>query len=283
MKKYGIPAVILIACVALLFFFGQHLEGDAGARQPAGTKPAAGTTAMAADGIHPQLIAHAGGAVYGYRLTNSLEALDQAVASGFHYIELDFSTTSDGHIVLIHDWEGTAQRLLGSAGQRTLEGFTSAETMAGLTLPTLDQLLAWLADHPDCTIITDTKDADNVGLLEALKAQAGEQAGAFLPQAYSYEEYQRIRELGFENVILTLYKMHSDQAALTDFVQTSRPWAITLPEERLEQTLVTALAQAGAVVYTHTIDSVDTFDQWSAMGLTGIYTDYFQPARWLYG
>ena len=60
--------------------------------------------AMAEDGEHPRLIAHAGGAVYGYRLTNSLEALDRAWEAGFRFIELDFQRTSDGEIVLIHDW-----------------------------------------------------------------------------------------------------------------------------------------------------------------------------------
>ena len=30
-------------------------------------------------------------------------------------------------------------------------------------------------------------------------------------------------------------------------------------------------------------NSVDFVDAWSGKGLTGIYTDYFTPNRWLYG
>ena len=39
------------------------------------------------DGEHPSLIAHAGGAVYGYRLTNSLEALDASYENGFRVFD----------------------------------------------------------------------------------------------------------------------------------------------------------------------------------------------------
>ena len=59
----------------------------------------------------PALIAHAGGAIYGFRLTNSLEALEEAYACGHRVLEVDLSLTSDGEIVLIHDWEEMALRL----------------------------------------------------------------------------------------------------------------------------------------------------------------------------
>jgi hypothetical protein len=52
----------------------------------------------AENGGLPTLVAHAGGAVYGYRLTNSLEALDTAYNGGHRFVELDFEITSDGEI-----------------------------------------------------------------------------------------------------------------------------------------------------------------------------------------
>ena len=110
---------------------------------------------MAEDGEHPRLIAHAGGAIYGYRLTNSLEALDRAWEGGFRFIELDFERSSDGEIVLIHDWEAMAERLLGAEGQRRKADFLAADALAGLTLLDLAGLLDWLGAHPGCQIITD--------------------------------------------------------------------------------------------------------------------------------
>ena len=102
-----------------------------------------------------QLVAHAAGAVYGYRRTNSEEALDTAYWNGFLYFELDFERTSDGKTVLIHDWDSMAGRMFGRAGQLTLEEFRTSDTFMDLTVMDLDDLLKWLDRHPDCFIITD--------------------------------------------------------------------------------------------------------------------------------
>ena len=52
----------------------------------------------------PRLIAHAGGDIYGIRMTNSLQALDRSYEEGFRFIEVDICLTSDGVPVLLHDW-----------------------------------------------------------------------------------------------------------------------------------------------------------------------------------
>src|SRR5690606_19320291 len=59
----------------------------------------------------PPLVAHAGGAIYGFKLTNSLEALEESYENGFKLIEMDFEWTSDGKVVAIHDWGPMVERL----------------------------------------------------------------------------------------------------------------------------------------------------------------------------
>jgi len=238
--------------------------------------------AMAADGEHPQLIAHAGGAVFGYRLTSSREAMDLAYANGFRFMELDFSMTSDYQIVLLHDWEGTANRLLGSPGVRTLDQFLSDRAMAGLTLLDLAGLEDWLEAHPDVSIITDTKSEANYTFLEFLYGRSETMADRFIPQAYSYEEYTQIKELGYDRIILTLYKIQTDPDTLAAFAAQEHPWAVTIPWERLNDQLMSKLSATGVSIYTHSVNSVDTFEAWKDKGLTGLYTDYFTPNRWLY-
>lgn len=51
------------------------------------------------------LIGHAGGALHGKLLTNSKEALENSKKNGLKIIELDLSTTRDGHLIAAHDWE----------------------------------------------------------------------------------------------------------------------------------------------------------------------------------
>ena len=55
--------------------------------------------------VKRELIAHAGGVLDGYVYTNSLEALQNAVANGYKYIEADLLLTSDSVLVAAHSWE----------------------------------------------------------------------------------------------------------------------------------------------------------------------------------
>lgn len=51
-----------------------------------------------------QYIAHAGGSVYRYMYSNSIEAVENSLRHNFKYIELDLSITSDSQLVAWHDW-----------------------------------------------------------------------------------------------------------------------------------------------------------------------------------
>ena len=247
--------------------------------------PAEVSLAMTEDGEHPKLIAHAGGAVYGYRLTNSLDALNHSYEEGFRFIEVDLNKTSDGELVLIHDWDSVSQRMLGRTGPCTLQEFQDCTVMAGMTLLTMADLLDWLADHPDCNIITDIKYEDNCAMLEMLAEQAGDQISQFIPQVFTYEEYDKIQEMGYDRVILTMYHLYGKNMKTDELIQFARdkaPWAVTISESRLNQALLTALVDESVAVYAHTVNTVDAVDKWADYGLTGIYTDYFTPSHWLY-
>ena len=50
------------------------------------------------------IIYHAGGTVQGITYTNSREAIEKSLEEGHYFIEIDFSHTSDGHLVCAHAW-----------------------------------------------------------------------------------------------------------------------------------------------------------------------------------
>lgn len=233
------------------------------------------------DGEHPSLIAHAGGAVYGYRLTNSLEALENSYANGFRVFELDFEMTNDGKYVLLHDWESMAGRMLFGEGKRSFDEFKSADKFASLTLLDLEGILAWLSEHNDCYIVTDAKCGNEPFLSELYKA-SGELAERFIPQAYSYDEYEMAKNIGFERVILTLYGMNDTEESLFTFAESKKPWAITIPASVITETIVSRLAELGIYTYAHTVNDLSFFEEWRDFGLYGIYTDYFCPIKWVY-
>lgn len=233
------------------------------------------------DGEHPSLIAHAGGAVYGYRLTNSLEALDASYENGFRVFELDFEVTGDGEYVLLHDWESMAERMLFGEGKMTLDEFKNAEKFASLTLLSLDELLSWLSVHEDCYVVTDGK-CGNDPFLSELYEISGALSERFIPQAYTYDEYRMAKDIGFERVILTLYGMNDTEDGLVAFAENERPWAITIPKDVMTKTLVSRMAELEIFTYAHTVNDLSFFEEWHEWGLYGIYTDYFCPIKWVY-
>lgn len=235
-------------------------------------------------GISPQaqkqLVAHAGGAIYGYRYTNSREAFDNAYAGGYKYIEADLSLTADGVPVLIHDWDAMAERMLFSAGRRTHDEFMSSPTFAGLTLMDAQALFDWMKGHDGCMIITDCKD-DNAEIISYLFDAAPELRERFIVQIYSAEEYEQIKKLGAENIILTLYRMDTAAPAeIAGFAAGHPLWALTVSAARLDEEMLECFEQAGITVYAHTVNELAQFEKLSALGLDGIYTDYFVPAHW---
>lgn len=241
---------------------------------PGGEAPAASTAAR------EQLVAHAGGAIYGYRYTNSLEAFDNAYAGGYKYIEADLSLTEDGVPVLIHDWEAMAERMVFSPGRLTHSQFMQAQTFAGLTLMDGQALLRWMGEHRECMIITDCKD-DNAEIISALFDAAPELKDRFIVQIYSTGEYDEIKALGARNIILTLYRQQEiDPDGIAEFAAEHPLWALTVGIGRLDGQMLECFEQAGITVYAHSVNDVSQFEKWHAAGLDGIYTDYFVPARW---
>ncbi len=69
--------------------------------------------------------------------------------------------------------------------------------------------MIWLQQHPDVRIITDIKTNDNVNILAEIANSYPEAIQQFIPQIYSFVEYEPILELGYQDVILTLYRLDS--------------------------------------------------------------------------
>ena len=70
---------------------------------PLSEKYAIRTTSMLSDSQY--FIAHGCGEIDGYTYTNSLEALQKSIASGYRYIEIDLAMTSDSVLVCSHGFE----------------------------------------------------------------------------------------------------------------------------------------------------------------------------------
>lgn len=232
---------------------------------------------QALPGILPQFVAHGGAEVAGQRVTNTLQALNAAYDRGQRLIEVDFSWTSDRHLVLLHDWHETYWRLFvqpaGRSGVPDRDTFNHLTMHHGLTQLNLEQLLAWLRERPDAVIITDIKAGSAEGLA-VIAQRAGKQIRQFVPQIYRMAEYRSVRALGYERIIFTLYRTDIADGEILNFAASHRLMAVTMPANRVVTgTLARRLAQQGVWVYAHTVNRIDFFDYLRGRGVSGIYSD----------
>lgn len=229
-----------------------------------------------ADGDKPVFIAHGGGSYLNHSLTNTLEALNANYAKGFRYFELDFSWTSDTKLVAIHDWNYSIKKyypeLKGGIVPSHSE-FLNTKMKYGLTQLDVYSVIKWLKDKKDVFLITDIKQ-ENIKALKLLFSIDKNIKDYVIPQVYSYKEYEIAKNIGFKNIILTLYKMKISKNDLLYFADTKKPYAITVYFQIAKNsTIIEDLKNRKITVYTHTVNDIDKFYALKKSGLHGIYTD----------
>lgn len=140
--------------------------------------------------VSQRLVAHAGGAFRGMTYTNSREALDASYHAGFRVFELDFEWTSDGKLVLVHDWKQTSAQFCIAPHIFSYSEFQTRARCDGLTQLTFDDLRAWLLRHPDALVVTDTK-KDNRRLFAAIGRFGSDIAPQLILQVYVFPNSAR--------------------------------------------------------------------------------------------
>ncbi len=282
-KKIRITALILIgvvlfaaACIAVLVLIpGRGISTVSKGRELLANE---------------KYIIHAGGFVTGedgqqYSYTNSVEALNSCYDNGNRIAEFDLMITSDDEIVCAHDeaeegGEGWAHGLPGvgdPVNPPTLEGFLGAKFMGSLTTMSLDELAAFMRQHSDLYVVTDVKD-DNEEVCRRIRQDYPDLMRNFIIQIYHEDEYDRIKQLGFNNIIYTLYRADDSELekdALLGFVNDTKLLAVTFWEDYPKQYEETfnALKETKVPLFAHTVNDRESMRRLLDQGVTGLYTD----------
>jgi glycerophosphoryl diester phosphodiesterase len=223
------------------------------------------------------IVAHACGEYRAMKYTNSLEALEYNYTKGFRLFEIDFNYTADGHIVLIHDWNLTAARLLGTGGKvYSLEEYVKTKPKGGLTLLSIKSLALWMDKHNDAYIVTDCK-LNNTKMLQKIRSEYPKMAKRLLPQMGPFSEYHRLRNMGYDNIILALYKTDYSDGDVVNFVSDHNLLAVSMTQKRAETSLPMRLKKLNMKVYAHTVNSRSKYHQLIEKGVYGVYTDSILP------
>lgn len=239
-----------------------------------------------------RLIAHAFGEVDNKIETNSKEAFINAWENGFRVVEGDFTYTSDGVLVLRHDFEkdGSYARLdIPTAGDVVMDSQTFTDTPIIFTQTPLRavDLMYLMAEYPDMYLVTDTKDTDKVTVQRQFRDIVNiaknighpEVLDRVIPQLYNKGMIDWIREIHpFENWIFTLYLYNNpDYADIAAFCKTKGIQTVTLHIDRATKENVGKLKAKGLKVYAHTTNRYLTMKKMVDIGVDGIYTDRIKP------
>lgn len=146
-----------------------------------------------------ELIAHAGGAIEGHTMTNSLEAFEMAVARGYRYVELDLQMTSDSVMVAAHSWrdfnESSGYAHWGDSVP-SLSEFKSRIIKGRFTPLTATDIMGLLEKHGHVFLVTDK--ISDASLLERFFPGMKHR---MVVEAFSYKDFEELRRRGFHRVL----------------------------------------------------------------------------------
>ena len=231
--------------------------------------------------LYEKVIAHGGGAYKGYETTNSVEALNHSIRSGYKYIELDMDLSADDRIIMLHDWDRTAQHYYGKTFDKKISfsSFQALKVHGQFEVLTFDKLVPILKANQELRIITDTK-GNNQKLLETIETKYPEVMEQIIPQIYDYDQWLAVKNLGFDTMIFTLYAMEEiDTEKLASFVAEKNIFAVAMPDYIAEKGYCTALAKRGIRVYVHPVTAYEDAVHYQKLGAWGVYSGSLLPAE----
>ena len=240
------------------------------------------------------LIAHGLGEVGGKNVLNCLEAFEENYAAGIRVFEVDLRMTSDGHVVLRHDWRAKMQEGVSETSIPTLEEFLAAPISGKYTPLSFRDLLYLMEQHPDICIITDTKFVNEEEVTRQFRAMLDDAYetgltylfGRMVIQIYTPLMFKVADHLyHFPYYIFTLYNSDFDgtedsfrQQAV--FCQENGIMGITMSDYWWTDNAPDYYPIAswrGIRIYVHTVNDADRANSLLASGVSGIYTDTLLP------
>ncbi len=226
-------------------------------------------------------IVHAGGYIESaggeqINYTSSVEALNNCYSKGNKFCELDFLMTTDKKLVCAHAWKQLYKDGLPLEEAVSLEDALSCRMENEFTPLWLGSLVDFLRSHDDLYIVTDIKQDYNAEGAKMIAEYCPDLKDRFIIQVYHEEEATVMEELGFNNIIFTLYRTEEEERtadALLDAASKHDFVAFTAKKAFINEEFVADIKATGIPLFTHTVNSADEMKEFIKLGVDGFYSD----------
>jgi len=240
-------------------------------------------TATAYDTLKKQhFIVHANGRLveddYIFDGSCSEEAFDLWYNKGYRVFEIDFNFTSDGDLACIHHWDRQYACIITENQPLSSDEFMNCRIFYRYTPMNLKSVAEKLEKDPDLYFITDIKD-DNVRGAKLIAERYPHLLDQFILQIYDYNQYSAINDLGFKNIILTVYalpsyEMKADAETIAEFSRQNKLFGIAFPYEFIEwKGYLDTLKTSGVPLFVHTVNDSNQQKYYLDLGITAIFAD----------
>lgn len=242
------------------------------------------------------LVAHAGGtSPSGHTYSNSLEAFEHNYEQGHRVFEGDLCLTSDGILVLEHDWgryyikigvENTGKPV--TYAEFMLSKFYGTETPMDIT-----SLIDVMIKYPDMYFMTDFKNGHDENSVKSgfrQIVQAAENAGRidvldrFIIQNHNNLFKHWVDSIyEFKNYVYTWYSIGVVEDRLPEnmakYCDSEGIPVITMWHYMPDDTWFEYTHKYNLKIFIHTVNDIDYAKDWLASGVAGIYTDDIKPGQ----
>lgn len=231
-------------------------------------------------------IAHNGGIVQGRVKSDSREAWELSYSRGIRIIDADLSLTSDNRLVLRHSWTDDLEQEF-FPNQPTREEFTAAKIFMKYHPMTAEDMIDFMASHPDLYVAGDSKD-DPVTIYSLIAETARRMnAEEVLPQIivslYSTEDVNRVKAVyPFRHFVLRQYGWRHNWYSLAEFCLKNDIHVVNIFNYVIDADPegVKILTSKGIHVYAAVVNSLKQMQCCKDLGITGAVSDYLSESDW---
>ena len=240
----------------------------------------------------PYMISHAMGGIDGIDYSNCLEAFLENYAEGHRIFEVDFEITSDGQMVLLHNWKRKMFSAHTPGKKTTYAQFMAAKIYDKYTPLDIDDLLKLMRDYPDVTIITDSKYTDQSTIKKQFTTLVGKAKALGLEsvldrmvvEIYNKKMLTTVKGVHkFNAYIFTLYKLYSKAPSasqlksICEFCKKNGVYTVAMPDYWWKSSYLSIIKKYDLDAALYTTNSASAAKKYFKQGVTALWTDYLPP------